>query len=75
MFDFKVSHRKDETVSELSCDDIYYCVYTTTISCAVEIHAYIINRKRGGIIRCDYIPLFQNFFWSGPQTIMYAGAK
>lgn len=75
MFDFKVSFRGDDTVSELTSDDVMYCFYTSFNICAVEINAYIIDLRGIGIIRRDYTPLFQNFFWSGPQTIMYAGAK
>lgn len=75
MFDFKVSFRGEDTVSELTSDDILYCFYTHACRVAVETHSYIVDIRGGGIIRRDYMPMFQNFFWSGPQVIMYAGAK
>jgi len=75
MFDFKVSRSGDDTISELTSDDTLYCFYTSANRVAVEINSYIVDLRGGGVIRRDYMPMFQNFFWSGPQVIMFAGAK
>lgn len=75
MFDFKVSRSGDDTISELTSDDILYCFYTSSTRVAVEINAYVVNTRGTGILRRDYMPMFQNFFWGGPYTVMFAGAK
>lgn len=75
MFNFRSTSKDGYTFSELVSDDIRYCIYTDSDGTTSEINAYIVSVGRSGLLRRDYIPLFTKFFWGGPFTTLYAGAK